>query len=42
LIQRETLAAHSFLRPLEPIVARMLAPRLQARLAAIKSILEAR
>ena len=42
LIQRETLAAHGLLKPLAPIIARMLAPRLQARLEAIKSILEAR
>ena len=40
LIQRETLAAHGLLKPLAPIISRMLAPRLQARLEAIKTLLE--
>lgn len=40
LIQRETAAARGLLKPLEPIIARMLAPRLQARLEAIRALLE--
>jgi hypothetical protein len=40
LIQRETLAVHGILKPLAPIIARMLALRLRARLEAIKVVLE--
>jgi len=40
LIQREHLILQGLLRPLEPLVAWLLAPRLQERLSEIKGILE--
>jgi hypothetical protein len=40
LIQREVLHAQGLLKPLAPIIGRVLAPRLQARLEAIRALLE--
>lgn len=40
LIQRETLSAQGLLRPLEPVIERMLACRLIERLEGIKTVLE--
>ena len=40
LTQRETLSARGFLKPLEPVIERMLSRRLIERLEGIKTVLE--
>ena len=40
LTQRETLSARGFLKPLEPVIERMLSRRLVERLEGIKTVLE--
>ncbi len=40
LIQRETLSAQGFLKPLELVIERMLSRRLIERLEGIKTVLE--